>query len=165
MLSYFLRTKAKGGQEDLGVSPPFGKGGRGDFVPHSSVASPLRAFRVFRSALFPKSLQPSAFGLSYLPEQLQAGVTVPGVAGEVTVAFPMKLCVDNPGAGSRPWEGFRRQGSGRLDAAPARLAAACGQRVPSAASVWHFLCYTVLAWHGSKSLGARRSLIGRNGHR
>jgi hypothetical protein len=43
---------------------PFGKGGRGDFVPQSSVVSPLRAFRVSRSALFPKSLQPSV----YLPE-------------------------------------------------------------------------------------------------
>jgi len=63
---------------------PFGKGGRGDFVPHSSVASPLRAFRGFRSALVPKSLQPSV----YLLEQLQAGVSVPGVAGEVTVASP-----------------------------------------------------------------------------
>jgi hypothetical protein len=63
---------------------PFEKGGRGDFVPHSSVASPFRAFRVFRSALVPKSLQPSVD----LPEQLQAGVSVPGVAGEVTVAFP-----------------------------------------------------------------------------
>jgi len=168
MLSYCLRTKVKGGVGGSRRLPPFGKfgkGGRGDFVPHNSVASPFRAFRVFRSALVPKSLQSSAFSLSYLPEQFQAGVTVPSVAGEVTVDLPMKLCVDNSGAGSRPWEGLRRQGPGRRDAVPARLTAACGQRVPSAASVWHFLCYTVLPWHGSKGLGARRSQIGRNGHR
>jgi hypothetical protein len=35
-----------------------------DVIQIRSVASPFRAFRVFRSALFPKSLQPSA----YLPE-------------------------------------------------------------------------------------------------
>jgi len=153
------------GSKRISASLPLWKRGRGDFVPHSSVASPFRAFRVFRSALVPKSLQSSAFSLSYLPEQLQAGVTVPGVPGEVTVDSPMKLCVDNSGAGSRPWEGFRRQGPGRLDAVPARLTAACGQRVPSAASFWHFLCYTILPWHGGKDPGARRSLTGRNGHR
>ena len=75
---------AKGGVGGSRRLSPFGKGGRGDFVPHISVASPLRAFRGFRSALVPKSLQPSV----YLLEQLQAGVSVPGVAGEVTVASP-----------------------------------------------------------------------------
>ena len=73
MLSYFIRMKAKGGQEDLGVSPPLERGAGG--ISFHTVAWPHLfapfAYFVVPFSLKAFSLQPSVY-LIYLSSYKRA---------------------------------------------------------------------------------------------